>query len=901
MFSIYSKFQSFNMLSPIINKVIGNLKQKQYIIFNFNSMNMNRFNKNLVFLKSLCKSNRLVHKFHFVHHSYWPFFISTVVLMLTISCVVFFFFGDLFNLTMSFIFLILISILWWRDVIRESLYEGKHTSQVQFGIKLGVVLVIIIGVIFFISFFWAYVYFGLIDIYGDMLDNNSFNLNTHDRDLRLFLKKNPQDFLIYLSDNKEVPDYFRSLNEGCKRDNDLKYLYRQMEYYQNKGHMSMANYYKSKIIKLENPLLNYRPEFVRFINPESYIKSNLNLPERVLFSNYCEDLMNGEEKARFQMDIEEKLNYKLTHYRNRHKDIFDQFVYIDDLASKKFNKSGIYREYMDDMQKNNYLSSCKTPFEIELYRHVFELIKSGSFDFYVFEHFKGGYYPEDESIIPIEAFDLDKFLNQEKFKDKTVDDIEVILDDYLDEFYDFKKIFFKRIYDPFKECYDNVLLNSSKDEFNKIETPFLDEMYRKLSKDWVYFNEKKAELIHYYDPIIDKEGPFMEVINKEIENPVLTVEKLFSNRFADCTDLWNYWMDQRGYKYVTFNTELGTILLKNKYGIEFHLEIPIHLYDKILQDFENKKKLGQLFNFVEDSILNNFEIKDLNLKNYTIDDFVDSDHLNIYEKLILDIINRESTKGLYSRIIPFYNPSLDLNEFKVVKDFKFDDLSRKNINLEVKDLKLNDTSRKNINLEVKDLKLNDTSKKDLKLNDTSKKCINSGAEDLKLYNAKYEEQLLVFIKRTAPHIFNDLEDFKKFDELHGNFFFRSNVEDLNLEDSKNEDLSTNIRFSSNFHDKLLENLKFKHSPPKYHLLDYETFKESRSAKNRAIAYSKFFKDEVILGGKKVKLKFLVLENSNSKDFNLEDVNEEVIVENSNVEDSNETVIIEDSDREHFNN
>ena len=162
MFSFYPQVHFFNTLSLVIINSMGKLKQKQNIIFN--SMNKNRFNKNLIFFKSLSKNTRLVHKFHLVDRSYWPFFISTVAFMLTTSCVVFFFFGDLFNLTMSFIFLILISILWWRDVIRESLYEGKHTSQVQFGIKLGVVLFIITEVMFFSSFFWAYFHSSLVPV-----------------------------------------------------------------------------------------------------------------------------------------------------------------------------------------------------------------------------------------------------------------------------------------------------------------------------------------------------------------------------------------------------------------------------------------------------------------------------------------------------------------------------------------------------------------------------------------------------------------------------------------------------------------------------------------------------------------------------------------------------------------
>jgi len=45
---------------------------------------------------------------------------------------------------------------WWRDVVREATYIGKHTSYVQIGLKLGVILFIIREVCFFSTFFWAF-------------------------------------------------------------------------------------------------------------------------------------------------------------------------------------------------------------------------------------------------------------------------------------------------------------------------------------------------------------------------------------------------------------------------------------------------------------------------------------------------------------------------------------------------------------------------------------------------------------------------------------------------------------------------------------------------------------------------------------------------------------------------
>lgn len=51
---------------------------------------------------------------------------------------------------------IICSILWWRDVIRESTFQGNHTKKVVKGIKIGIILFIVSEIIFFSSFFWTF-------------------------------------------------------------------------------------------------------------------------------------------------------------------------------------------------------------------------------------------------------------------------------------------------------------------------------------------------------------------------------------------------------------------------------------------------------------------------------------------------------------------------------------------------------------------------------------------------------------------------------------------------------------------------------------------------------------------------------------------------------------------------
>tara|TARA_A100001037_G_C14793441_1_gene475653 strand:- start:31 stop:660 length:630 start_codon:yes stop_codon:yes gene_type:complete len=46
--------------------------------------------------------------------------------------------------------------VWWRDIIRESTYQGHHTTTVQAGLKSGMVLFIVSEIMFFLAFFWAF-------------------------------------------------------------------------------------------------------------------------------------------------------------------------------------------------------------------------------------------------------------------------------------------------------------------------------------------------------------------------------------------------------------------------------------------------------------------------------------------------------------------------------------------------------------------------------------------------------------------------------------------------------------------------------------------------------------------------------------------------------------------------
>jgi cytochrome c oxidase subunit 3 len=66
--------------------------------------------------------------------------------------------------------------LWWRDVSRESTYQGFHRFVVQKGLKLGIILFILSEVLFFRRFFWTFFHRRLVPINEIGLNWPPFNV-----------------------------------------------------------------------------------------------------------------------------------------------------------------------------------------------------------------------------------------------------------------------------------------------------------------------------------------------------------------------------------------------------------------------------------------------------------------------------------------------------------------------------------------------------------------------------------------------------------------------------------------------------------------------------------------------------------------------------------------------------
>ena len=111
----------------------------------------------LIFIKKMSKSQQY-HPFHLVDPSPWPFFGSMSLLVTTVSAVMYMHSYELGEelLPVGILLVLFTMFFWWRDVVRESTFQGHHTVVVQRGLRYGMILFILSEVLFFVAFFWAF-------------------------------------------------------------------------------------------------------------------------------------------------------------------------------------------------------------------------------------------------------------------------------------------------------------------------------------------------------------------------------------------------------------------------------------------------------------------------------------------------------------------------------------------------------------------------------------------------------------------------------------------------------------------------------------------------------------------------------------------------------------------------
>jgi len=93
----------------------------------------------------------------------WPFCVALNLFYLLLSTVMVFHykFSVIFPV-FSLLCLAISLMFWWRDVIRESTFEFKHTPYVRRGLLLGFIMFIISEIMFFFGFFWGFFHVSLV-------------------------------------------------------------------------------------------------------------------------------------------------------------------------------------------------------------------------------------------------------------------------------------------------------------------------------------------------------------------------------------------------------------------------------------------------------------------------------------------------------------------------------------------------------------------------------------------------------------------------------------------------------------------------------------------------------------------------------------------------------------------
>nr|WBK03012.1 cytochrome c oxidase subunit III [Yoda sp. d ASH-2021] len=96
------------------------------------------------------------HPYHMIDQSPWPLSGAIGALFTAVGLMLWFHFNNPILVLLGVILILITMLLWWRDVIRESTYQGAHTTPVGLGLREGMALFITSEILFFFAFFWAF-------------------------------------------------------------------------------------------------------------------------------------------------------------------------------------------------------------------------------------------------------------------------------------------------------------------------------------------------------------------------------------------------------------------------------------------------------------------------------------------------------------------------------------------------------------------------------------------------------------------------------------------------------------------------------------------------------------------------------------------------------------------------
>nr|WKU83922.1 cytochrome c oxidase subunit III [Doros destillatorius] len=96
------------------------------------------------------------HPFHLVDYSPWPLTGAIGTMTMMSGLVKWFHQYNNSLMLLGMLITILTVYQWWRDISRESTFQGFHTLLVTMGLRWGMILFILSEILFFFSFFWAF-------------------------------------------------------------------------------------------------------------------------------------------------------------------------------------------------------------------------------------------------------------------------------------------------------------------------------------------------------------------------------------------------------------------------------------------------------------------------------------------------------------------------------------------------------------------------------------------------------------------------------------------------------------------------------------------------------------------------------------------------------------------------
>nr|YP_010381597.1 cytochrome c oxidase subunit III [Neosymplana vittatum]UDL71972.1 cytochrome c oxidase subunit 3 [Neosymplana vittatum] len=96
------------------------------------------------------------HPFHLVSKSPWPILSSMNMFSTMLGMTMWMYKKNMNFMLLGTLMTLACAIMWWRDVTRESTFQGNHTMKVVKGMKMGMILFIMSEVMFFSSFFWGF-------------------------------------------------------------------------------------------------------------------------------------------------------------------------------------------------------------------------------------------------------------------------------------------------------------------------------------------------------------------------------------------------------------------------------------------------------------------------------------------------------------------------------------------------------------------------------------------------------------------------------------------------------------------------------------------------------------------------------------------------------------------------